>query len=490
MFRIRAIAGTFLVCALTFGLLELAVRTAIRFDLGHFRDPAQYANPFCDDNYHRLRILWSDRAGGGVAEFDPDPFLGWSRKSNPSAPTDSSTGARRIAFFGDSFMAGVPPTLASERIPALVAAGLPTWQVIDRSAPGYGPDQMYLSLVTLLQDPSLRPEMCVVGLLLDDLDRVLERFRDAPKPSFELDEAGLLLQGIPVPTTEEALRREPPHIRSYVLALLRTKWSFYRSHGAPWESRCRASEKILLTRSLLEHMVRTCDLYGTSITFLVFYPQPDLVARTWREQQLRAMLTSLGRPVIDTRRSLTGRDSNELYFPTPNGHPNAAANRLVSGQILDELGFERAAKDPLEILFGNGGNSLRFVREGWCVAERDYTFTNKTRSSLDLQGEPNQTYLARLAVGGVAARPGDRRLLTVTGGDQIVGRWPIDALLSESENRSLDFELRADAAGKIRVTLDLPWLHRAADVGILHDSRVLGLAVRSLVLTPRASPSE
>src|SRR4030095_10084235 len=111
--------------------------------------------------------------------------------------------------------------------------------------------------------------------------------------------------------------------------------------------------------------VRTCERYGASITFVIFYAEPELVARTWREQQLWAMLTSLGRPIIDTRASLIGRESSELYFPPPNGHPNEAATHLVARQILEELGFAKKSSDSLHVRFGRDGNSLRFVREGW-----------------------------------------------------------------------------------------------------------------------------
>ena len=481
--RARALAGVLLVGALTLVMVEVAVRTAIRFDLGKFRDPAHYAHPFCNDDYHRLRILWSNR-GQSPSEFEPDPLLGWTRKARLAAGSDSTSAAPRLALFGDSFMAGVPPTTETERIPALMASALPSWNVIDRSAPGYGPDQMYLSLVDLMQDDARKPDVCIVGLLLDDMDRVIERFRDAPKPHFELDEAGLLLRGIPVPTTEQALKNEPPRIPSYVLALLRTKWTVYGDHGAPWESRCRASEKILLCRTLLEHMVRTCELNGASITFVIFYAEPELVARTWREQQLWAMLTSLGRPIIDTRASLIGRESSELYFPPPNGHPNEAANHLVARQILEELGFAKKSSDSLHVRFGRDGNSLRFVREGWYPPGEDLTFTSKTRASLELFGDSDRAYRAHLTLGKLAARPGDRRVLAVSGGDQVVGRWGVDSLLANGTEQTLEFDVRADATGRIRITLDLPWLHRAEEIGIPHDSRVLGLAVRSLRLVP------
>ncbi len=483
--RARWIAASLLMCVVTLGLLEVAVRIAIHFDLAGLRDPARYAHPFCDDDYHRLRILWSERLG--LSEFEPDSLIGWSRPAPPALVTDSDSTAAdrpRIAFFGDSFMAGVPPTLESERIPALVASALPAWQVIDRSAPGYGPDQMYLSLVDLVQDDARRPQMCVVGLLLDDMDRVIEEFRDAPKPHFELDEAGLLLRGIPVPTIEESLKREPPRIKSYVLAMVRTSLAMSRDRGAPWESRCRAAEKVSISRTLLEHMVRTCDAYGVSLAFVIFYGEPELPARTWREQQLQAMLAALGRPIIDTRGALAGRASSELYFPPPNGHLNGVGNQIVARQVLEELGLAPAAPDSLHVLFGTSGNSLRFVREGWHVAGEKDTFTSKTRSSIELRGDSGRSYHATLAVGRIAARPGDRRVLTISSGDQIAGRWPVDALVAKGPEQTLEFDIRADDAGRIRITLDLPWLHRAEDVSIPHDSRVLGLAVRSLRLAP------
>lgn len=485
MSRVRVLAGSVLIGALMFGVVELAVRAAIRFDLWKFRDPAHYAHPFCNDDYHRLRILWLDKDAGEVLPgFAPDSLLGWAPVPRPGTRSGSAPPAGRLALFGDSFLAGVPPCGPEDRIPALLAAALPEWEVIDRAAPGYGPDQMYLSLVELVQDPATRPDVCIVGLLLDDMDRVIEEFRDAPKPHFELDEAGLLLQGVPVPSTEEALRREPPHIPSYLVALLRTKWTVWGDHGAPWESRCRASEKVLLSRSLLEHMVRVCDLYGTTIRFLIFYPQPDLAARTWREQQLQAMLTSLGRPVVDTRRSLTGRDASELYFAPPNQHPNDIANRLVAAQILEEMGLAPRAADPMAISFGAQGNSLRFVREGWHVAQEEYTFTSKTRSSLEVQGEPGRAYHARLRLGQVVARPGDRRVLTISAGGAMVGRWPMDSLLAKGTDQTLEFDVRAEATGRIRVTLDLPWLLRVADIGVRNDARSMGVAVRSLELEP------
>ena len=170
---------------------EILVRAGIASNAFGLRDPRNYVQPFCNDDYHKLRFLWFPGRRLKRHRFERDPVLGWRPiEADPSGPVD-------VAFFGDSFMAGVAPTPKGRRIPAIFARLAPEAKVADLAVPGFGVDQIYLRFDRFLARDSL-PRIAVVGILMHDLDRSLEHFRAGPKPYFEIEDGRLVLRGTPI----------------------------------------------------------------------------------------------------------------------------------------------------------------------------------------------------------------------------------------------------------------------------------------------------
>jgi len=182
---------------------ELGLRGARALSVGRFADARTFAHPYCDENYHELRLL--DREEGGVSPLAVNGFvqhriLGW--KPGPALARelglvrDGVPQRADVALFGDSFAAGVPPVGPDETITAYLDELLPDQSVLNYAVPGYGVDQIFLRYLEIVGDDRTRPDTAVVAILVDDIDRVLQPIRAAPKPLFALDGGSLVLRNV------------------------------------------------------------------------------------------------------------------------------------------------------------------------------------------------------------------------------------------------------------------------------------------------------
>lgn len=165
---------------------------------------------------------WADkhlRAGRAVFDstlaFDAD--LGWRNAPSlrtPELNTNSSgwradreftldkpAGTRRIVFVGDSYTFGYGLSDA-QAFPAQLEERLGAgWEVLNFAVPGYGTDQQLLSYEQIAR--RYAPDVVVLGFFLRDYPRNLLDFRTYAKPRFELEETGLRLVNVPLPTPEQ-----------------------------------------------------------------------------------------------------------------------------------------------------------------------------------------------------------------------------------------------------------------------------------------------
>ena len=316
---------------------EAVLRTGIALGLPAFRDPWLYAGWCDDEDFWKLRYRWSDGDVWGD-RLAHDPLLGWTL----AAPADDCRPCDRpVLLYGDSFMAGVEPTPAEERIPQWLARELGDGSIVDLAVPGYGLDQMLLRFRDTRESHD-RPWV-VVGLMTLDLDRSLLAVRDAPKPYFRLTGGALELAGVPVPDDTAAWHaRHPVSIRSYLLRLLRRRLTL-RGETLETEAAYLRDEKSELGRKLLEAFAAEAKEGTAGLLVVIFYPPWQLGIEGWRERFLHAELGRLEVPFVDTKALL--RESAErnrtgvaaFYHPDPNHHLNSEGNRLVALEVARRL---------------------------------------------------------------------------------------------------------------------------------------------------------
>lgn len=344
---------------------EAGVRAGRALDIGSLGDPRSYAHPYCDPDYHKLRLLARVEAGGPalqVSGYARHPVLGWAPGEELARELGLVGGAgparADVALFGDSFAAGVPPTRPEERIARRLGSLLPGRIVLDYAVPGYGIDQIYLRYLEVVSDPRTRPRAAVIAILVDDIDRVLQPVRAGPKPFFVMGDSGLELRGVPV-TQEPAewLADHPVTIRSYLGAFLRTRWTRAAEAGegrAGFYSHCRREEKEAITTAILESLVADGSRRDIRLVFVVLYGEMAAGRPSWRTPYLLGTLERLGAETVDLRPILLAAAREQeaglgaFFLPAPNFHPNGRGNRLAAEAIARALDEPVLARDTTE----------------------------------------------------------------------------------------------------------------------------------------------
>ncbi len=330
----RLIFVAAVIAALVAMAFECIVRLGLWAGIDRLRDPGLYAADLQGDDYWRLHYRWRattpipDRAG-----FEHDPELGWIADRTFRRHPNKTP----ILIFGDSFAQGVPPTGFRERLPRALDLMLPEHQVIDFAVSGYGVDQIFLRLRR--EHRAFERPRILFCIMTQDVDRVVQKVRGAPKPYFEIEGGSLALRGVPVPKAVSAWHAaNPPTIRSYAWALVSRRWHLARStDGAERDQ--RRDQKAQLTRLILEATVREAEQHDLQLSVVLLYPSWDLTATGWREVFLKQTLASLGASVIDTKPIMWAAAAvhpdglDGLYFPAPNHHPNVEGNRVLASHL-------------------------------------------------------------------------------------------------------------------------------------------------------------
>jgi hypothetical protein len=147
-----------------------------------------------------LRTRVEHEGGGYLVRTNETGF----RSEREFAPTKPD-GKFRILLFGDSFTAGdgvSNPKRYSDQLEQL----LPDVEVFNLALSGSGTDQQLLLFRQFA--PALEHDLVVVGVMVENIRRIVARYRIArapdgverayPKPYFTLDADELLLHGVPV----------------------------------------------------------------------------------------------------------------------------------------------------------------------------------------------------------------------------------------------------------------------------------------------------
>jgi hypothetical protein len=309
-------------------------------------------NEYADDEMHRLMLRLKF---GRQAEEAPtfDPMLGWTARprtrENPlgivhDAPytLDDARTWKAMLFFGDSFTAG---RADANTIPSQLERRLPGWKVLNFGVPGYGLDQMYLSLRSVIDDFD-HPHV-IVGIFYNDLDRLVFEVQASVKPWFEIQDGALVERGAPISSdTVTWPSSYPPRARLYTVRAARgvldklfaTPWmseNYFWLH--PSETAGRRDEKKALTGALVRAIKAECSQRRLGLSIVLFPYREHLIQEGWYEGFMLELLRQEGIEYLDLegplRRRMKERRIAWTAVYSVFSHPSADENAFIAREI-------------------------------------------------------------------------------------------------------------------------------------------------------------
>jgi len=321
---------------------EMFIRTAIYLNVSSVKRPELYADQFADDDYWKLHHEWI-KTEGLPSAGSIDPLLGWAppkTRGNPlgiiaDTPYAFDSHTQAALFYGDSFVEGVTPP--GTEIPQQLDRMLAHCRVYNYGVGGYGVDQIYLRFKN--SHPLFEKPGIIFGILTEDLYRSVLTIRTGPKPYFRIENATLLLQGVPVDSNPmEWLIRNPPQIKSYLLAFVVRKLRSLRGGDIDY----KRTEIERINALIIKEVVREARENDLPLLFVVFYARWELHTSDWREVFLKEQLARWSVPYVDTKEILLraarsdSMNVSEYYYPV-NGHLNERGNRIIAENIAEHL---------------------------------------------------------------------------------------------------------------------------------------------------------
>ena len=358
--RARAFGGVVLACLVALATAELAFRIVLAPGVLSVLAATQLApwlgNEYADDEIHRLmlRIKFS---GGANTLPTFDPMLGWTaRPRTPENPLgiirdepyslEDVRTWRTILFFGDSFTAGRTP---ANTIPSQLERRLSGWTVLNFGVPGYGLDQIYLSLRSVIDDFD-RPHV-IVGIFYNDLDRLVFQVQASVKPWFEIHDGALIERGVPIASDAATWPvTHPP--RTWLYSLRAVRGAFDHVFATPWaverwfwlhpsETAGRRDEKKALATALVEAIKGECQQRGLRLSVVLFPYREHMIQVGWYEPFMHDLLDRQHieyldlAPPLRQRMKRLGIDWTAVYPVF--AHPNAAENAFIAEEIATFL---------------------------------------------------------------------------------------------------------------------------------------------------------
>lgn len=328
---------------LTLIVLELAIRVIISTGVAlpnAFRKPQLFTDYERDktehiynDDYWKLNFLFSENED----IRNPHPLLGWAgnfdHETYEHADEFFSKGKRPVLLFGDSFSQCIDSTKCFEEYLNADTSFSNSFFLLNFGVGGYGIDQIHL----LMQQALKRFENPIVifGMLTTDMDRSMLRFRDAPKPFFELENDELVLKGTPISKgSSQYIEEHPIELKSYVFNIFRNSFNWLLKTEVSEESKRRIT---LLNKAIIRTQAQELRVRDIEPIMLLFQPinQPE---SDWRSSFLLDLFSSLNLEVIDTRKLLLqdiekSKNVKEDYFIPEDLHPTSLYNLIIAEEI-------------------------------------------------------------------------------------------------------------------------------------------------------------
>jgi hypothetical protein len=287
---------------------------------------------------------------GWPISLTPDRELGYVRKAGVHTPCHETTNlatrgthyyaptGRKIVFFGDSF---VESAACSDETLAAKLEALTGIDTLNYGIGGYGLDQIYLYFKRELPRFDRRESLFLIGLIQDDLARVLLRVRTSPKPYFTISGDRLVLHTDHIHPESLGDAFERPPERFYLYYFLRGRFGepVYRSLLRETRNE-RQQAAAAVTRLLLKALADLGQQEPFRLAFVIF-PTPGAPFDSAALSTMRAQ----GLQVIDLQGCLlrSNLPDRELYAEL---HPTSLGNDLLARCLVQDLAAKGLLPSP------------------------------------------------------------------------------------------------------------------------------------------------
>ena len=289
------------------------------------------------------------------ASLMPDARLGYVRKANVRTPCHETTsvgsrgtreyspGGPKLVFLGDSFVESA--ACSADTLPAKIER-LTRIDTLNFGVGGYGLDQMLLLFERILPLFDSQSPLFLIGLINDDLDRVLLKVRDSPKPYFTIADQGLVLHTDHIHPNSLNDYFERPAERFYLYYFARGKLGFPYYRSVLERTRAeRRKEMYAISELLVERFAELQRRRGFPLTFVIF-PTPGAPF----DPTMLSLFRAHGIHVVDLQGCLreSGNADRELYAEL---HPTPLGNEILAHCLVRDLKTigllkERSAAGP------------------------------------------------------------------------------------------------------------------------------------------------
>ena len=269
----------------------------------------------------------------------PDAELGYRRASNVQTPCHETTnlGTRgigdyswsgpKIVFLGDSFVESAACSNDTLTTKVEKLTGIDT---LNFGVGGYGVDQIFIHFIRLFPRCDRKDCLFLVGVIQDDLGRMLLAVRTSPKPYFTIRDDKLVLHTahIHADALDDFFRRPPERFYLYYFLRGRLGFPIYRSLMS--ETREVRQQVVYSLSQLVFREMAERKRQGQFELAFVIFPTPG----NRFEEGVLSLLRGAGIPVVDLQGCLKGRPDTELYAEL---HPTSLGNEMLAACLVRDL---------------------------------------------------------------------------------------------------------------------------------------------------------
>lgn len=132
-----------------------------------------------------------------------------------------------------------------------------------------------------------------------------------------------------------------------------------------------------------------------------------------------------------------------------------------------------------EIRFDIGGNAIPYQVSGWSAAEKEFTWTDGNKASLEIPiGEAQSDLVLKVKMFPLLGSSVTKQRVSVNINENSLGQWNVD--------RQDEYEIQIPKSilkdSVLKVTFEIPDAITPKELNIGNDIRVLGIAVQSLIV--------
>ena len=274
-----------------------------------------------------------------AASLTPDAELGYVRAPGIRTPCHETTNLAtrgigeaswtgpKIVFVGDSFVESAACSNDTLTTKVQKLTGIET---LNFGVGGYGVDQIFLYWKRLVPQCDRNDCLFLIGVIQDDLGRMLLSVRTSPKPYFAIREGKLALQTshIHPASLDDAFERPPERFYLYYFLRGRLGYPIYRSLLQETQAQRLVSQYALSTL-IFREMAALKKKGQFEIAFVVF-PTPGNPF----DGKVLSLLRAEGLRYVDLQGCLKGQPDTDMYAEL---HPTSRGNELLAQCLVRDL---------------------------------------------------------------------------------------------------------------------------------------------------------